>query len=136
MRARDQSRMDAIRQIKASAMNQEIQQGTAMTDGQIEEVIGRLVRQHRESIEMFSRGNRQALVEKEEAQLKVLNAYLPEQLTSAGIMELANKAAREVGARSAADRGKVMAKLMPQVKGKAEGKAVSEAVMEVLSKLG
>ena len=135
MRARNQARMDAIRQVKAASMNQEIQQGSTMTDSQIEEVIGRLVRQHRESIEMFTKGNRRELVEKEVAELNVLNAYLPEQMTSIQILDLVKAAAQEVGARGAGDRGKVMAKVMPQVKGKAEGKAVNDAVMEVLSKL-
>jgi len=135
MKARNQPRMDAIRQVKAAVTNQEVQQGSTMTDAQVEEVIGRLVRQHRESIDMFSKGNRAELVAKEKAQLDILLAYLPQQMTAQEVLALAQQAAAEVGARGPADKGKVMSRLMPQVKGKAEGKAVNNAVTEVLSKL-
>lgn len=135
MRARDQVRMDTIRQVKGAATNQEIQQNTPLTDAQVEEVIGRLVRQHRESIDMFSKGNRPVLAEKEKAELAVLQSYLPQQLSVEEVTAMARDAAAQVGARGPSDKGKVMGKLMPLVKGKAEGKVVNDAVTEVLARI-
>lgn len=135
MRSRNQPRMDVIRQVKATLTNQEIQQASPLTDAQVEEVISRLVRQHRESIEMFAKGNRQELVDKEKAELEVLLAYLPQQLTPEQIRSMAAEAAAQVSARGPADKGKVMSKLMPLVKGKAEGRVVNDVVTEVLTRL-
>ena len=73
--------------------------------------------------------------EKEEAELGVLLAYLPAQLTPEEITALAEEAIRDVGARGPSDRGKVMGKLMPQVRGKAEGSTVNEVVSQLLEKL-
>ncbi|MSQ25884.1 MAG: GatB/YqeY domain-containing protein [Dehalococcoidia bacterium] len=136
MRARDQVRLDVIRQVKATVMNAEIKEGNALSDTGIQEILTRLVRQHRESIEMFAKGGRPELVQKEEAELKVLQSYLPQQMSQADVVALAKKIAAEVGARGPADKGKVMGKLMPQVKGKAEGMAVNDAVTQVLASLG
>ena len=135
MRSRNQAKMDTIRQVKTAATNQEIQQGSPLTDAQMQELIGRLVRQHKESIEMFSKGNRQELVEKEKAQLDVLLSYLPQQMTAEEVAVLARQVSAEVGARGPGDKGKLMAKLMPQVKGKAEGKVVNDVVMDILTGL-
>lgn len=135
MRSRDQVRMDAIRQVKAAVTNAEVQQAGPLTDTQVEEIIARLVRQRRESIEMFGKGNRQDLVAKETAELNILLAYLPQQLTPDEIRALVTRAAAETGARGPADKGKLMGKLMPQVKGKAEGKLVNEIVSQVLADL-
>ena len=135
MRSRNQARMDTIRQIKAAVTNQEVQQGSPLSDAQVEEIIGRLVRQHRESIEMFGKGNRQELVAKEKTELDVLLAYLPPQFTAQQLAVMVSEAAAQVGAHGPGDKGKVMGKLMPQVKGKAEGKLVNDIVTEVLAKL-
>ena len=136
MRARDQVRLDVIRQVKATVMNAEIKEGKPLDDAGVQEILTRLVRQHRESIEMFAKGGRPELVQKEEAELKVLQSYLPQQMSQADVVALAKQIAAEVGARGPGDKGKVMAKLMPQVKGKAEGKVVNDAVIEVLASLG
>ena len=136
MRSRDTDRVEAIRQIKATVTNVEVRQPDPLTDLQIEEIVSRLVRQHRESIDLFTKGNRQELADKETAQLDVLLSYLPAQLSSEAVEELAKSVAAEVGARGPADKGKLMGKLMPQVKGKVEGKVVNEAVDKVLAGLG
>jgi uncharacterized protein YqeY len=135
MRARDQTRMDAIRQIKAVVMTDEVKAGATFDDAKVHDVIGRLVRQHRESIEMFAKGNRADLKAKEETELRILLSYLPQQMTAAEIMTLAKAIAQEVGARGPADKGKIMGKLMPQVKGKAEGAEVNRVVTELLAGL-
>ena len=136
MRGRDRLRSDTIRQIKAAVTYAELQQSGPLDDTQVQEIVTRLVRQHRESVEMFKKGNRQELVDKEEAELQLLVAYLPEQMPGEQIIALARQIAQEVGAAGPGDKGKVMGRLMPQVKGRAEGKLVNDAVMEVLASLG
>ncbi len=75
-------------------------------------------------------------MDKEQEELGILLAYLPEQISSEEVMALARQVAQEVGAQGPADKGKVMGRLMPQVKGKAEGKLVNDAVTEILESLG
>ena len=130
MRARDRLRLD-----KALAINEEIKRGAALTDQQVEEIIARLVRQHRESIEVFSKNQREDLAAKEKLELDILLSYLPEQLSADAIRALAEEAAAAVGAAGPGDKGKIMGRLMPQVKGKADGKLVNEVVMALLERL-
>ena len=136
MRSRNSVRSDTIRQVKSAITYGELQSNNALDDVQVQEIIGRLVRQHRESIEMFKKGNRQDLMDKEQEEFGILLAYLPEQISSEEVMALARQVAQEVGAQGPADKGKVMGRLMPQVKGKAEGKLVNDAVTEILESLG
>ena len=135
MRARDRLRLDTIRSIKALAINEEIKRGAALTDQKVEEIIARLVRQHRESIEVFSKNQREDLAAKEKLELDILLSYLPEQLSADAIRALAEEAAAAVGAAGPGDKGKIMGRLMPQVKGKADGKLVNEVVMALLERL-
>lgn len=135
MRARDQTRMDTIRHVKTAATMAEVKQSSALTDGQVEEIIARLVKQRRESIEMFLKGNRQDLATKEESEIKVLQAYLPQQMSADDIKAAVKKIIEEVGAKGPGDKGKVMGKLMPLVKGKADGQAVNTIVTETLASL-
>ena len=135
MRARDQLRLDTIRQVKAAATNEEIRREEALDDTQVEEEIFRLVRQHRESIEMFSKGDRKDLADKEQRELEILLSYLPEQLSPEQIRTLVGEAIEAVGASGPSDKGKVMGSLMPKVKGKAEGRIVNDIVIEALASL-
>lgn len=135
MRGRQQVRLDTLRGVKSTVMNEEIKTNKPVDDAAVLEIIGRLVRQRRESIEMFSKGGRQELAQKEQAELEILQAYLPQQMSPAELRELVQRVAKEVGAHGPGDKGKVMGKLMPQVKGKAEGKAVNDVVSEILASL-
>ncbi len=85
-----------------------------------------------ESIDAFRAGNRQDLVDQEEAELAILKAYLPEQLSREEIEKAAREAIEQSGAKTPQEKGKVMAILMPQMKGRADGKLVNEVVMEML----
>ncbi|MCL0102200.1 GatB/YqeY domain-containing protein [Dehalococcoidia bacterium] len=129
-------RSDTIRQVKAAITNGEIQQNVEFDDAQVEEVINKIVRQHRESIEAFRKGNRQDLIDKEEAELTVLLPYLPEQMSSEAIEQLVQKTVEEIDARGPADKGRLMGRLMPQLKGKADGNVVNTIVTQSLEKLG
>ena len=132
MRSGDQVRRSILRVVRAAVHNEEIARGKALDDDGVVQVISHLVREHRESIEIFQQGNRGDLVEKEEAELAILREYLPEQLSREEITQLAQQVIQEVGARGLADRGKVMGRLMPQVRGKTEGAEVNAIVAELL----
>ena len=135
MRAQDRTRLDVVRQIKSTVDTEESRKGVDFDDAAIEEIITRLVRQHRDSIDVFGEQERDELVAKEQAELEILLAYLPEQLTPEQIRAIVEEIAGKVGAAGPGDKGKVMGQLMPQVKGRAEGKIVNEMVTEVLAGL-
>ena len=132
MRARDDLRLSAIRLVRSSVKNREIDQKLVLDDAGISEVIAALVKQRRESIRMFGEAGRNDLVEKEERELAVLLEFLPRQLSRDEIVELVRKTISESGASGAKDMGMVMKALKPQVTGCADGKLVSEVVKELL----
>jgi len=135
MKAREKTRVEALRMLRAAIKNTEIAQQKTLEDSDILAVVAKEVKQHRESISEFQKGNRQDLVAKEEAELTILLEYLPRQMSRDEIAAAAQQVIQEVGARGPGDKGKVMQKLMPQLKGKADGRDVNETVTELLSGL-
>jgi len=131
----DKARMSALRLIKSGIQYAEIAKGVSLDDAGVIDVINKEVKQRRESIEGFTKGNRSDLVEKEEAELAMLLEYLPKQMSREDVIETAKRVLNEVGARGPSDKGKVMSKLMPQVKGKADGREVGSIVDELLAAL-
>ena len=132
MRERDVLRRSVLRLIRSEVHNEEIALQKPLDDDGIIGVLSRQVRQRRESIYEFRKGQREDLVQREEDELAVLQQYLPPQLTVEELTALAQGVIREMGAQGTGDRGKVMGRLMPQVKGKAEGSAVNEVVSKLL----
>ena len=106
--------------------------GGQMTDEDVVNVLQKSVKQHKESIEMFEKGNRADLVEKEKKELEVVNSYLPKQMDEEEIRALVEEAISDTGAKTMADIWMVMGAVMPQVKGKADGGTVSGIVKELL----
>jgi len=136
LKARDERRLSALRLLRTEAKKREVsRQKKELTDAEFTEVISSLVKQRRESIRLFAEGGRQDLVEKEETELKVLLAYLPEALTPAELEELIHQVIQETQASGPKDQGKVMKAIMPRVTGRADGKMVSEMVKQALSKV-
>ena len=133
MKARDEVRLSAIRLIRSSAKNREIELRRDLSEQEIIEVVATLVKQRRESIRMFGEAGRADLVEKEEKELALLLEFLPQQLTRDEVEALVVKAIAESGAQGARDMGKVMKALMPAVAGKADGSLVSAIVKEKLA---
>jgi uncharacterized protein YqeY len=133
MRSGDKIKRSAIRLLMAAIGNAEIAKQTTLEDADILGVIAKEVRQRRESIEAFKQGNRQDLVTQEEAELAVLQEYLPQQMTHEEIVAEARRIIEEVGAGGPADKGKVMPKLIAQLKGKADGREINAVVSELLS---
>lgn len=134
MRAQDKDRLSTIRMLLSAVKYKEIDLGKKLTDEEVVETITSQVKQRRDSIEQFAKAGRADLVEKEEAELRMLQGYLPEQLTPGEIDAEIEKAVNEAGASGMKDLGKVMKLLMPKVSGRADGKLVSDKVRERLSK--
>jgi len=133
MRARDKVRGLVIRLAMAAIKNAEIARQTDLDDVDILGIIAKEVRQRRESIEAFRQGNRQDLVAQEEAELAILNEYLPQQMTREEIITEARQVIEEVGALGPADKGKVMPKLIAHLKGRADGREINAVVTELLA---
>jgi uncharacterized protein YqeY len=136
MLSHDEKKLSTIRMLKSALQYFEIQKGGAgysSTDEDVIDVVEREIKKRKESIEMFEKGNRQDLADKEKQELETLQAYLPEQLSEDEIKRLIDEAISKVGATEIRDMGKVMAILSSQTKGKADGGVISSLVKEKLS---
>lgn len=133
MRAKEAPRLGALRMLKTALVNRAIERGRALEDAEAQQVVSNLVKQRRESIDQFGRAGRQDLVDKEAAEIVVLEAYLPPAIDVAEVERLIDQAIQETGAAGAKDLGKVMKALMPKLAGRnADGKAVNEMVRRKL----
>ena len=132
MKGGDTVRRSALRLLMSSINNAEIARRAALEDADILGIIAKEVRQHQESIDSFKLGNRPDLVAKEEAEMAVLQGYLPQQMTREEIVTAARKIIMEVGAQGPGDKGKVMPKLIAQLKGRADGREINAVVTELL----
>jgi uncharacterized protein YqeY len=136
LKARDERKLSALRMVRTEAKKREVSgQKKELSDAELLETISSLVKQRRESIRLFAEGKRQDLVEKEEAELKVLLSYLPQPLSTAELETLVNQVIQETQAVGPKDQGKVMKGIMPKVSGRADGKAVSEMVKQKLAQM-
>jgi uncharacterized protein YqeY len=132
MRERDKVKRSAIRLAIAAIKNTEIARQTTLEDGDILGVIAKEIRQRKESIEAFKQGGRQELAAQEEAEMAVLEQYLPQQMSRDEIIAEARRVIDEVGAESIRDKGKVMPQLIARLKGRADGREINEVVTELL----
>jgi uncharacterized protein len=132
MRQHDALRLSVVRMIRSSINYAEIDKHATLDDAGVLSVIEKDVKRHRESIEAFQKGNRADLVAKEEAELKILLTYLPQQMTSEEIAAAAAEVIAQVGAKGPGDMGRVMAVLAPRLKGKADGRLISQTVQGLL----
>jgi uncharacterized protein YqeY len=133
MRARDERRTQTLRMAMAAAHNREIELGRALTDEDYVDVLGKQLKQRRESAEAFRAGDREAMAANEEAEAAILVEFLPEPLAEADLQRIVREAIAETGATSPADLGKVMGRVVPQIRGRADGKAVSDLVRNLLA---
>lgn len=133
MKAREQVRLSALRMLKAAIMNKGVEKGRDLDDAEVIQVVASLVKQRRDSIEQFGKAGRTDLVEKETAEIAVLDHYLPPAASADEIAAAVAAAISESGATSPRDMGKVMKAVMPKLAGKsADGKAVNDAVRRAL----
>jgi uncharacterized protein YqeY len=134
MRSQDQTRLVALRMLKAALVNREIDRGRALDDGEARQVVGSLVKQRKDSIEQFMKGGRQDLADKEAAEIRVLELYLPPSADPAALEHAVTQAIAETGATSPKDMGRVMKAAMVKLAGQSvDGKAVNELVRQKLA---
>jgi len=132
-KSKDKIRLSALRMLKNGLHNREIDLKRELDEVEFLQLLSSMVKQRKDSIEQFDKGGRMDLVEKEQAELKVIEEFLPAQLSEADLDAAITEAIRETGATSARDMGKVMKVLMPKLTGRADGKAVGEKVKARLS---
>ncbi len=132
MRSRDKTRISVIRLVMSAIQNAEIARRSDLSDSDILGVIAKEIKQRRESIDAFKQGERPDLVAKEEAELAILQPYLPEQVSRGEIVAEARRIIEEVGAEGPGDKGKVMPRIIAQLKGKADGREINAVVTELL----
>jgi len=134
MRQHDPIRLTALRMLKAALMNREVERGRALDDSETLQVVSSLVKQRRDSIEQFTKGGRKDLADKEAAEIRVLESYLPPAADPAVIDRAVAEAIAETGATSSKDMGRVMKAAMAKLAGQTvDGKAVNELVRRKLS---
>jgi len=133
LRSGDKVKLSTIRLLLSAVKYTEIARQTALADADVLGVIAKEVKQRQESILAFKQGNRPDLVAKEEAEMAILVAYLPQQMTRDEIIAEARRVIAEVGAKGIGDKGKVMPKIIAQLKGKADGREINNIVTELLS---
>ena len=133
MKARDAGRLSALRMAKAALMNGEVSKGRPLEEAEAQGVLASLIKQRRDSIEQFTAGGRQDLVDKETADLAVLERYAPPAASAAEIEQAVDAAITETGAAGPKDMGRVMKAVMGALAGKsADGKMVNEIVRKKL----
>jgi uncharacterized protein YqeY len=132
LKSGDKLSCSVLRMLLSAIHYAEINKLAPLEESEIIGGIAKDAKQHRESILAFKQGNRQDLVDKETAELAIIEKYLPEQASREDVVAAARKVIEEVGAQGPKDKGKVMGKLVPQLKGKAEGQVINEVVNELL----
>ena len=133
LKGKDTVRLSTLRMLLAAVKNLEVEKRVKrLEDADIPQLIQKDIKRHRESIEQFEKGARQDLADKETLELKILEAYLPKQLSDEELQDIIKAAISECGATTKADAGKVMKAVMEKVKGRADGKLVNRLVMSLL----
>ena len=133
LRQGDEIRKSAIRMTIAAVKNAEVAAIKQLDDPEVLAVIAKQVKQRKESIEEFGKAGRRDLVDKEAAEMRILETYLPPAMGREEIVQEARKVIAEGGAKGPGDKGKVMSALMPRLAGRAEGRLINEVVTELLA---
>jgi uncharacterized protein YqeY len=135
MKAKDQARLSPLRMAKAALMNGEVSKGRALDEAEAQQVLASLIKQRRDSIEQFGSAGRQDLVDKETAEIVVLERYAPPAASAAELEKAVLEAIAETGATTPKDMGRVMKAVMSGLAGKTvDGKAVNELVRQKLAR--
>lgn len=137
LKAKDGICVSTLRMLKAGMHNLAIDKRVEkLEDKDVISIVAKQIKQHHDSIEGFEKGNRQDLVDKEKAELAILEVYMPKQLSADELKALIKTMIEKVDAKGRADMGKVMKAVMEEAKGQVDGKLVSQLVSEELAKLG
>jgi hypothetical protein len=133
MKAKETLRLSTIRLIRAAIKNREIEVREELDDPAVIDILSSLVKQRKESAQVYRENERPDLAAKEEAELEILQEFLPEPLSEEEVLALIEAAIAETGAASARDMGRVMKIVSVRTKGRADGKRVSDLVKERLA---
>ena len=133
MKSGAKDKLSALRMLSAALKNKQIDKKRPLTDDEVAETVRYLIKQRKDSIEQFAKGGRQDLVDKETAEVSVLEVYLPKQLSREEVEKIVREAVAQTGAQGAKDMGKVMKALVPILAGRADNKLVSELVKNALA---
>lgn len=129
MKARDQLRMDVIRMIKAAVLNKEVEMKKDLDDAEMSRIMTTMIKQRKESVEQYEKGQRAELAAKERQEISIIEAYLPKALSSDELINTVDAVIRETGANSAKDMGAVMKAVMARLADQpVDGKQVSDLV--------
>jgi uncharacterized protein YqeY len=134
MKARDQLRMDVIRMIKAAVLNKEVELKKDLDDAEMSRIMTTMIKQRKESVEQFEKGQRAELAAKERQEISIIETYLPKALSAEELAQAVDAVIRETGATSAKDMGIVMKAVMARLAGQpVDGKSVSDLVRSKLT---
>ena len=132
LKSRDEVKLSTLRLLLAAVHNEEIRLRKELGADEIQKVIATLSKQRSEAIDLYRKGGRNDLAQKEEAELEILQAYLPQPLTEQEVQTLIRESIAELGATGVQDLGKVMKQVMPKVSGRTDGKRVNELAKALL----
>jgi uncharacterized protein len=136
MRSRDELRLSTLRMVKAAIKNKEVDKRAPLDDKEVQQVLATLIKQRRDSIEQFTKGGRQELADKEAAEIKLIEDYLPKAMGEEQIAEVVKSTITEMGSPTMKDMGTVMKNVMAKLQAtgaRVEGKTVSDLVKKHLA---
>jgi len=132
MKQKDEVKLNVLRALKSAAKNSQIQKQKELEEADFIQLIQSQIKSRRDSVELYEKGGRPELAQKEMAEINILTEYLPEQMSADEVRVIVKKAIQESGAQGQQEMGKVMALVMPQLRGKADGSLISQIVKEEL----
>ena len=132
MKSKSKVKKDTVTMVRAAIKQKEVDDRVELSDAEIVDIIAKQIKQKKDSISDFEKGNRQDLVDLTQEEIKILLEYLPPQLSDEDLDSIVKDAIEETGAQTKKDLGKLMALIMPKVKGKADGKRVNEIVAKYI----
>ena len=133
LKSGDKLVLETLRMLRAQMKNVTIAKGEDLSEEDVFGILSKEVKKRKESIKLYNEGGREELAEKEEKEMKILTAYMPEELSTEELDTIVSKAISETNAEGMKDMGKVMGAVMPQVKGRADGKVIQDLVKAKLS---
>ena len=136
MRSRDELRLSTLRMVKAAIKNKEVDKRAPLDDKEVQQVLATLIKQRRDSIEQFTKGGRQELADKEAAEIKLIEGYLPKAMGEEQIADVVKATISEMGSPTMKDMGTVMKNVMAKLQAtgaRVEGKTVSDLVKKHLA---
>ena len=128
LKSGDKLVLETLRMLRAQMKNVTIAKGEDLSEEDVFGILSKEVKKRKESIKLYNEGGREELAEKEEKEMKILTAYMPEELSTEELDTIVSKAISETNAEDLKDMGKVMGAVMPQVKGRADGKVIQDLV--------